>query len=31
MEFTFDAGHFRWGSHGNYVHDRLIDDRVTLQ
>ena len=31
MEFTFDASHFRWGSRGNYVHDRLIDDRITLQ
>ncbi|MEZ4864550.1 MAG: DnaB-like helicase C-terminal domain-containing protein [Caldilineaceae bacterium] len=30
MEFALDAAHFRFGCKGDYVHDRLIDEKVTL-
>ena len=30
MEFQLDAAHFRLVSRGGFVHERLIDDRITL-
>ena len=30
MEYTLDAAHFRMISNGDFVRDRLIDDRLTL-
>jgi replicative DNA helicase len=30
LEFALDAAHFRFHSDGDYVRDRLIDEKVTL-
>ena len=30
MEYALDAAHFRFLCKGDYVHDRLIDEKVTL-
>ncbi len=31
LEFRLDAAHFCMDQRGDYVHDRLIDDRLTLE